>query len=291
MKFALYGKSLNSSFVRTLQSLLNYLAQKKIEILIFEPFYKFLKNSYKFDFPALNTFSAYTDLTENIKVIISIGGDGTFLETVSIIRDKAIPVLGLNTGRLGFLATISENDIQKAIDFIIKGKFTIEERTLLKLDENEFYNGYNYALNDITVQKSGSGLISIHAYLDGEFLNSYWADGLIIATPTGSTAYSLSVGGPVVLPQSGNFIVSPIAPHTLTVRPIVVPDHMNIKLKVDSRDADYIISLDHQSKILNKPFDIYISKADYKIKLLKLTDTSYYETLRNKLMWGMDKRN
>ncbi|MBN2521043.1 MAG: NAD(+)/NADH kinase, partial [Bacteroidales bacterium] len=198
---------------------------------------------------------------------------------------------GINTGRLGFLATVSPNDISKLINYIVEGNYDIEERTLLKLDTKGLFDDFFYALNDITIQKVGSGLITIHTYLDDEYLNSYWADGLIIATPTGSTAYSLSVGGPIMVPNSGDLIISPIAPHTLSVRPIVVPDFVKITLKVESRDLEYILSLDHQSKRLSNSIDINISKGEYKIKLLKLPNTSYYQTLRNKLMWGIDKRN
>ncbi len=291
MKIAVYGKSINHSLKENFEILFNNFSEKNIEFLIYKPFYDFLKNSMNLNLSVNSYFTSYNDLNNNIDLIISVGGDGTFLETITIIKNKDIPVLGINTGRLGFLATVSPNDISKLTNFIIDGNYTFEERTLLKLNTKGLFDDFSYALNDITIQKVGSGLITIHTYLDDEYLNSYWADGLIIATPTGSTAYSLSVGGPIMVPNIGNFIISPITPHTLSVRPIVVPDFIKITLKVESRDLEYILSLDHQSKRLNNSIDINISKGDYKIKLLKLPDTSYYQTLRNKLMWGIDKRN
>ena len=290
MNIAIYGKSINNTFKDNLEVLFKSLRDKNIEFSIYKPFYEFLKTSINLNLPINNYFTSNNDLKDDTDLIISIGGDGTFLETVTIIRDKEIPVLGINTGRLGFLATVSPNDITKLISHIIDENYEIEERTLLKLNTQGLFDDFSYALNDITVQKAGSSLITIHAYLDDEYLNSFWADGLIIATPTGSTAYSLSVSGPIVIPNSRNFIISPIAPHTLSVRPIVVPDFMKITLKVESRDSGYVLSLDHQSKILNSSSEINISQGDYKIRLLKFTDTSYYETLRNKLMWGIDKR-
>ena len=291
MKIAVYGKSINHSLKKNFEILFNNFSEKNIEFLIYKPFYDFFKNSMNLNLSVNSYFTSYSDLNNNIDLLISVGGDGTFLETITIIKNKDIPVLGINTGRLGFLATVSPNDISKLTNFIIEGNYTVEERTLLKLDTKGLFDDFSYALNDITIQKVGSGLITIHTYLDDEYLNSYWADGLIIATPTGSTAYSLSVGGPIMVPNIENFIISPIAPHTLSVRPIVVPDFVKITLKVESRDLEYILSLDHQSKRLNNSIDINISKGDYKIKLLKLPDTSYYQTLRNKLMWGIDKRN
>lgn len=291
MKIAIYGKSLGNSFKDGLKKLYADFIKNNIEVYFFLPFYYYIENQYKINFPKISFFSSSDDLPDDITVILSIGGDGTFLETITIIKDKDIPVLGINTGRLGFLATVNQNNITNLVKDLYKGNFETEKRTLLKLNTKGIFDDFNYALNDITIQKAGSGLITIHTYLNNDYLNSYWADGLIIATPTGSTAYSLSVGGPVVLPNSGNFIISPIAPHTLTVRPVVVPDDMEITLKVESRENDYLLSLDHKSKLLHKTIDIKVVKSDYNIKIIKLLHFSYYEVLRNKLMWGLDKRN
>jgi NAD+ kinase len=193
---------------------------------------------------------------------------------------------------LGFLASISKTQIENALKQIIKGNYSIEKRSLLKIEtSSNVFNDFPYSLNEITVQKIDSAMITVHVYIDNEFLNTYWADGLIVSTPTGSTAYSLSVGGPIIIPNSGNFVIAPISPHNLTVRPIVLPDTSKLKLKLEGRSSKYIASLDHRSVIINNSEEIIISKADFNIHLIKLKDTSFYKTLRNKLMWGADRRN
>jgi NAD+ kinase len=237
-------------------------------------------------------FNSHTDLPDNADMIFSIGGDGTFLETVSLVREKGIPIVGINSGRLGFLATISQEKLLGSLDVILSKKFSVEERTLLKLDfPGAKKEDFNYALNEVSIEKVGSTMITIHAYVNGEFLNSYWADGLIISTPTGSTAYSLSVGGPIVIPGSNDIIISPISPHNLTVRPLVIPDKDELTLRVDGRDEKYIASVDSRSVILSNKTEVRVKRAEFKIKILKLKGHSYYSTLRNKLMWGVDKRN
>jgi NAD+ kinase len=193
---------------------------------------------------------------------------------------------------LGFLASIAKEEIESALNSIFLKEYSIEERTLLKLESSSgLFKEFPYSLNEIAVQKVDSAMITVHAYIDGEFLNSYWADGLLVSTPTGSTAYSLSVGGPIIIPQSGNFIISPISPHNLTVRPIVLPDTSKLQLKLEGRSLNYIASIDHRSLMIKNTEELTISKAEFKIKLLKLNNTSFYQTLRNKLMWGVDKRN
>ncbi|WP_372644489.1 NAD kinase, partial [Ancylomarina sp.] len=217
-----------------------------------------------------------------------------FLDAVTVVQDSGIPIVGVNSGRLGFMADIAREEIPAAISDIFEGNYSIEERTLLKVQtkDNGLFKDFNYALNEFTVHKKDSAsMITIHTYIDGEYLNSYWADGLIIATPTGSTAYSLSVGGPILIPNTQNFVISPISPHNLTVRPIVLPNHQEITLKVEGRSDSYLASLDSRSVSFEALNELKISKADFKIKVLKLKTHSFYSTLRNKLMWGVDKRN
>ena len=222
--------------------------------------------------------------------MLSIGGDGTFLEAVSFVRNKNIPMLGINSGRLGFLANISSADIEFILDKIFDNEYFIENRALIKLEtKDKLFKDFNYGLNDFTIHKNqSSSMITIHAYLNDDYLNSYWADGLIISTPTGSTAYSLSAGGPIVVPNSNNFIITPIAPHSLTVRPMIISDNNILTLKIESRSQNYLASLDYKSEFFNTDVEIKISKADFCIKLVKFKDQSFFETLRNKLMWGLD---
>lgn len=225
-------------------------------------------------------------------MVFSIGGDGTFLSTAARVGDKKIPILGINSGRLGFLADIAMEDLTSAFDAILEEKYTIEERTLLHL---ETLDGTlletPYALNDIALQKQdSSSMIMVEAKANGELINTYQADGLIIATPTGSTAYSMSVGGPIVVPQAESFVISPVASHSLNVRPIIVPDKWIIDLKVDSRSNSFLVSLDGRSKVLNQKTKLRIKKADFTIQLVKPLNNTFFNTLRNKLMWGADKR-
>lgn len=239
-------------------------------------------------------FSQHSDLDKNVDYFFSIGGDGTFLDAVTLVQDSGVPIVGVNSGRLGFMADIARDEIPAAISNILEGNYSIEERTLLKVqtESNGLFKDFNYGLNEFTVHKKDSAsMITIHTYIDGEYLNSYWADGLIISTPTGSTAYSLSVGGPILIPNTQNFVISPISPHNLTVRPIVVPNYQEITLKVEGRSDSYLASLDSRSVSFEALNELKISKADFKIKVLKLKSHSFYSTLRNKLMWGVDKRN
>ena len=225
--------------------------------------------------------------------MFSIGGDGTFLEAVSYVRDKGIPIVGVNTGRLGFLADISQDQISQAMNAIINKEFDVEERSLIKVETNSAQSiDFPYALNEMTCHKMDtSSMITIHTFIDGEFLNSYWADGLIVATPTGSTAYSLSAGGPILTPSSSNFIITPLAPHNLTVRPLVIPDKHVIKMVIEGRGVNYLATLDSHSHILPYNVEITLRKADFSVKVIKLKTHSYFSTLRNKLMWGADRRN
>ena len=237
-------------------------------------------------------FKGYEDLHPETRYMVSIGGDGTFLSSIDIIRDKNIPVMGINTGRLGFLSNISVDDMDMYVKKIVKNELTYDERTLLHVTVNGMPAfDFPCALNDAVIHKSTAGLMTVHTWCNNEPLNSYWADGVIVATPTGSTAYSLSVGGPIVAPESQNFIISPIAAHNLNVRPLVIPDNVMLRLKPECRDKNdrFTLSLDSRSVECKSGSVIEIKRADFKIKTVK--STPFFTTLRNKLLWGMDKRN
>lgn len=294
MKVALFGKQFSEDFLDSFKLILNEFNSHAIELCIYRPFYDFIANDLGFVPNVSEFFTEHADLDKEADYFFSIGGDGTFLNAVTLVQDSGIPIVGVNSGRLGFMADIAQDEIPAAIANILEGNFSIEERTLLKVQtkDNGLFKDFNYALNEFTVHKKDSAtLITIHTYIDGEYLNSYWADGLIIATPTGSTAYSLSVGGPILIPNTQNFVISPISPHNLTVRPIVVPNQQEITLKVEGRSDSYLASLDSRSVSFEASNELKISKADFKIKVLKLNTHSFYSTLRNKLMWGVDKRN
>jgi len=292
MKVAVYGRTFDQDFLQHIEDFFHWLGEYGFEVYVYKAFLDFLKERFEYIPSFAGTYSGYRDIRNDIDFVISIGGDGTFLDTVSLVRDTGIPVIGINSGKLGFLANISKDNIKQAIGALYHGRYTKEERTLLSMQSQEdLVDGFGYALNDITIQKKSSEMITVHVYLNDTFLNTYWADGLIIATPTGSTAYSLSVGGPIVLPNSRNLIISPISPHTLTVRPIVVPDDSRILLRPEGRCSHYLASMDHRSRVIEKTTDIHISKAAFAMKVLSLDNTSFYSTLRSKLMWGVDKRN
>ena len=226
--------------------------------------------------------------------MLSLGGDGTMLSAATLIRDSGIPVAGINFGRLGFLANVSKNHIQEALDQILAGDYQIQKRALLQVQSSDgaFEQSEYFALNDISVFRSdSSAMITIHATLDGELLNSYWADGLIIATPTGSTAYSLSCGGPIIMPGSGNFVITPISPHNLNVRPIVVNENMQLQLEIEARTEKYILTCDSKNQILSTKTTLLITKAPFNINLIRLANDQYFTILREKLLWGIDVRN
>lgn len=292
MKVAIYGRNFDKGFKEQVKRFLEILQKNNIEITIYEKFYEFLKREIDLDSDKISVFTKHLEIKNKVDLLFSIGGDGTILDAITIVRDSNIPIVGINTGKLGFLACIAIDEIESALNSIFLKKYTVEERTLLKFESSSgLFDEFPYSLNEVAVQKVDSAMITVHVYIDGEFLNSYWADGLLISTPTGSTAYSLSVGGPIIVPQSGNFIISPISPHNLTVRPIVLPDTSTLQLKLEGRSLNYIASLDHRSVMIKNTEEISIRKAEFKIQLIKLNNTSFYKTLRNKLMWGVDKRN
>ncbi|MCK4466136.1 MAG: NAD kinase [Bacteroidales bacterium] len=292
MRVAVYGRHFDPDFNKSIYDLFENFKRSDVEVFVFQPFYQFFKEKINFRPDISGFFSNHMDIAKNLDLFLSIGGDGTFLEAITIVRDKGIPMVGINSGRLGFLAIISREELSDSIRDIFANKYSVEERTVIKLETSGMaFKDFNYALNEVTIQKKGSSMITIQTFVDNEFLNSYWADGLIISTPTGSTAYSLSVGGPIVIPSSNNFIISPIAPHNLTVRPIVIPDFNELILKVSGRSSKFIVTLDYRSEIIDSSIEIRIKRADFKIRILKLDHHNFFSTIRSKLMWGADKRN
>ena len=293
MKVGIYGKDFNPEFNPYIIEFINKIQQNNISIIIFEPFYKFIIKNVDFDFSPNGFFNTYKDIPKDIDLCFSVGGDGTFLETASFIRNQNIPIVGINSGRLGFLANIAKENISLAINSIIANDYQIEERTLLQLDtKQKLFNGYNYALNEFTVHKrDSSSMIMIKAYLNNDYLNTYWADGLVVATATGSTAYSLSAGGPILTPNSENFVITPIAPHSLTVRPLIIPNDYELKLTVTGRNINCLVSLDHRHISVDEEIELIIKRSDYKIKTIKFSSDNFFVTLRSKLMWGLDRRN
>lgn len=238
-------------------------------------------------------FSSRAEFKKGIDLAFSIGGDGTFIQTVSYIRDSGVPILGINTGRLGFLANISTDQLDQTMEMVRKKEYVFQKRSLLKIEtESNIFGEDNIALNEVTLHKKDTAsMITVHASLDGNYLNSYWADGLIVATPTGSTAYSLSCGGPIVTPGCQIHLLTPIAPHNLNVRPMVVPDHLPITLSVEGRERTYLISLDGNSKSIPQGEEVTVRKADFMINVIKFQDNNFLDTIRNKMLWGLDKRN
>jgi NAD+ kinase len=292
MVIALYGTYIDIEHKESLELLLNEFAKRNADVIIFTPFYHFLETTFAYKPLVKDFFDTPGEIKQRANFMLSIGGDGTFLESVSYVEESCIPVVGINFGRLGFLAHISSNDITKAIDQLFNGDYSVENRTALELEMSKNpFSKFPFALNDITIQKMGTSMITINAYIDNEFLCTYWADGLIISTPTGSTAYSLSVGGPISSPNSNVFIISPIAPHHLTVRPLVIPDSSKLTLEIIARDKEILISIDSRSELIPCNTKLEITKAPFCVGVVRLKGTTFYKTLRDKLMWGLDNRN
>jgi NAD+ kinase len=292
MRVALYSKVISPENMPYIKQIYKELIKHHSTVVVYEPFLDKVKEY--IELPAdILTFNDNNGLRDMVDVLFSIGGDGTLLDTITFVQDSGIPVFGINLGRMGFLSSVSKDQISSAIDQLMNNKFKLDQRTLIRLDTVEdFFDGLNYALNEFTVYKKyPSSMLKIQAFVNDEFLNSYWADGLIIATPTGSTAYSLSSGGPIILPQSRNFVITPIATHNLTVRPVVIPDNSLIKIKVLGRIKEFLISLDSRSVTVDSTMEFLIKKEEFMINLVQLDDESYLKTIREKLMWGLDLRN
>ena len=291
MKIAIHGRKVSQDSLPYIKSLLSALNSKQVQIYLSDIFYDLLKYS-ELNLVHCKTYNAIEGIPD-VSYAISIGGDGTLLETVTHVGKSEIPILGVNTGRLGFLATVAQDKVEEAIDLLFKQEFYYDYRTLIEVDSKvSIADGLSFALNEFTViKKDTSAMIIVHAYIDGMFLNSYWADGLIVSTPTGSTGYSLSCGGPVVSPHSSNLIITPVSPHNLTVRPLVVSDESTISLKVESRSENFLLSLDSRSYTISTSTELVIKKSNFKVKLIKFSGSSFLNTLRQKLNWGLDVRN
>jgi NAD+ kinase len=292
MTIAIFGSPYPEHFSKYIQHLIKKLETEHINLIIEEEFSIFLENNIRFN-KSISTFNSYETLKNKADFLLSIGGDGTLLKAVTYVRESEIPIMGINTGRLGFISSISADQIDDAITDILKGNYKINERTLLKLSSDKnLFKEKNFALNEVAVSKKDtSSMIRIDAYVDDEFLNTYWADGLVVSTPTGSTGYSLSCGGPIIMPGTNNIIITPNAPHNLNVRPIVIDDNSVIKLKVEDRDQLALVSLDSRSRAFDSETELIIKKADFKVRLVQPQNNSLIKTIRHKLMWGLDKRS
>jgi len=292
MRIALFGTNFSENFNKYIQHLINKLESEKVEIFIEQFFLNYLEEKIRFK-NDVQTFTNHEDLKNKADVLFSIGGDGTLLNAISYIRDSNIPILGINTGRLGFISSIAPDQIEQAINDVLNNNYKTNKRTLLSLKtSNNLFKNKNFALNEVAIlKKDTSSMIKVDAYVDDEFLNTYWADGLIVSTPTGSTGYSLSCGGPIIAPGTNNIIITPIAQHNLNVRPIVINHNSIIKLKVEDRDQLALVSLDSCSRAFDSSIELTIKKANFKINLIEPQNNSFISTVRQKLMWGIDKRN
>ncbi|WP_306353806.1 NAD kinase [Flavobacterium sp. '19STA2R22 D10 B1'] len=294
MKVALYGQYYQSNTEPIVSEILHFLNQNKVEIVIEQRYsemlseHQIIKQEYK-------TFNSYKDLNKSYAMLISIGGDGTILRAATFIRNTGVPILGINAGRLGFLANIQQENIALFLDLVLQKKYLISPRTLLSLKcspKNAAVENINFAMNEITVnRKDTTSMITVETYLNGEYLNSYWADGLIISTPTGSTGYSLSCGGPLLTPDVKSLVITPIAPHNLNARPLVIPDNTEIKLKVSGRESQHLVSLDSTIISMNNETILTIKKTPFKINMIEFPEEGFLKTIRKKLLWGEDKRN
>ncbi|MEY2918554.1 MAG: hypothetical protein RIS73_2268 [Bacteroidota bacterium] len=292
MKIAIYSRGLEGNQHKEIDLLLKELVMHDVEPVFYQDFFNTFYSAVDFK-SKYSTFNSSDDLDDSIDCMISLGGDGTLLDTVTLVRDKGTPVLGINYGRLGFLANIGKGELQTAVKALVNRTYVIDKRTLIHLDANvPLFGDIPYALNEFTLlKKDSSSMIKIHTYLNGEFLNTYWADGLIVATPTGSTGYSLSCNGPVVFPDSGSFVITPVAPHNLNIRPIVVPDDTIISFEVEGRTDGFLCTLDSRREIVTKEIQLAVRKEAFGINLIRLNENNFLQTLRNKLSWGLDVRN
>jgi len=292
MKVAIYSRILENDQHKEVQLFFDVLAKQKIEPVIFQQFSEQLKENIQLPSDT-STFSLSDHLTDEIEFIISLGGDGTLLDTVTLVKNKNIPIMGINFGRLGFLASIGREEIEIAIKAMVNRTYVVDKRSLIHLDADlPLFGNIPYALNEFSIHKRDTAsMIKIHTYLNGEFLNTYWADGLLVATPTGSTGYSLSCNGPIVFPDTGCFVITPVAPHNLNVRSIIVPDSNIISFEIESRSDQIICSMDSRREIVNKNVQLAVRKENFQLSLVRLSENNFLQTLRNKLTWGLDKRN
>lgn len=292
MKIAIYSRGFDADQDAPLQMLLQELAQHNIGVLIYRPLLT------QFSLPShlienLTPFEVPEDLDQDLECLIGIGGDGTILDSVTMVKDSNIPILGINFGRLGFLASISKDEISSAVDALVNRSFVIDKRSLIHVDANQpLFGNVPFALNEFAIHKRDiSPMIKIHTYLNGEFLNTYWADGLIVSTPTGSTGYNMSCNGPILFPESSSFVITPVAPHNLNVRSVVVSDSSVISFEVEGRSDQFICVVDSRREIVDINIQLAVKKEKFLVSLVRLNENSFLSTLRTKLTWGLDKRN
>jgi NAD+ kinase len=291
MRILVYGRQFNDTVLPHVQQVFNELGQHDVEVYIHYLFHRTLKEQIpNVPFPILDSGKP---LAGFIDVVITLGGDGTLLDIVTLVRDSGIPIIGINFGRLGFLASVNKDDISAAIFAVVNRQFSLDEREMLSVrSDADVFGNDNFALNDITIHKrDDAAMITMHAYLNGEFLNTYWGDGIIISTATGSTAYSLSCGGPIIYPQSDTIVVTPVSPHNLNVRPIVLPNTSVLTFEVEARNANCLITCDSRTEVIDSKMKFEIRRSDFHVNLIRLQNESYLETLRKKLLWGLDARN
>jgi NAD+ kinase len=293
MKIAIYSRGVDTDQQQALTALLKELYRHEVSIYVFEDLIRKFNLQALPGKEALIPFSSALDLHNNIDCLISVGGDGTVLDAITLIGDSSIPVLGINYGRLGFLASISKDELTIMVDALVNRSYVIDKRSLLHLDASlPIFGQTPFALNEFAIHKRDtSPMIKIHTYLNGEFLNSYWADGIIVATPTGSTGYSMSCNGPILFPESASFVITPVAPHNLNVRSIVVPDTSVISFEIEGRTEELICALDARKEIVPKQIELAVKKENFHVNFIRLNENSYLTTLRTKLTWGLDKRN
>jgi NAD+ kinase len=292
MKVAIYSRVIEDDQYSKVQQLIDELAKENIHPVIYKPFFEMIQSAVHFT-DKTTVFSDSKDLTDAFDFLISLGGDGTLLDTVTLVREKNIPVLGINFGRLGFLASIGSKELHIAVQSLVKRTILIDKRSLIHLDASKpLFGDVPYGLNEFAIHKTDtSPMIKIHTYLNGEFLNTYWADGVIVATPTGSTGYSLSCNGPVVFPESSSFVITPVAPHNLNVRPIIVPDDNIISFEIEGRTDHFICALDSRKELVDKKVQLAVRRESFTLSLVRLNENNFLQTLRNKLSWGLDTRN
>jgi NAD+ kinase len=292
MKVAIYSRGLEEGHELHLKLLLQELQAYNAEVQIFSSLANGSLSAMLQEFE-FSIFYSGDQLVEPVDCLISLGGDGTMLDSATLIRDKNIPLMGINFGRLGFLANIGKNEMRQAVEALVARTFIIDQRTLIHVDGSvPIFADAPFGLNEFVLHKQDvSSMIKIHTYINGEFLNTYWCDGLIVSTPTGSTGYNLSCNGPILFPECGSFVITPIAPHHLNVRPIVVPDNNIISFEVEARSAEFICSMDARREIVSKNVQVAVRKEAFTIGLVRLSENTFLETLRNKLTWGLDKRN
>ncbi|RYE26172.1 MAG: NAD kinase [Sphingobacteriales bacterium] len=292
MLVALYNRTFDEQDIPTLKHIIEMLESHRLPLLFYKNFYDRISPYVSLQCTP-RFFTGKDDLPPHTDMLFSLGGDGTMLDTVSFVGNSNIPIIGINLGRLGFLAAIPEEEVEDAILSLVRGSYTIEKRTLLHLDSSiPMFDGAPFALNEFTIhRKDSSSMIKIHAFLNGEFLNTYWADGLIVSTPTGSTGYSLSCGGPIVFPQTSSFVITPVAPHNLNVRPIIVPDDNVISFEVEGRADHYLCTLDSRTETITPDIQLAIKKENFTISMVRPDEHNFLKTIRQKLYWGIDKRN